>query len=109
MIELNEYYEEENLKNLTFYHGTTTLFNISSLKPPIETNILREDFRKNNQDVVYITSSYGSALRYAQKAADKFGGEPIVYRVEPDYDSLIHRIDFEYTTNFARIKEREND
>ena len=103
MNEIFEFFEEENLKKQTYYHGTTNLFKISEIKPPVNTKIIREDFRKNNRNVVYITTSFGSAQRYACKAAKKFGGKPIVYKVKPDWDSLVKRIDCEYITNFAYI------
>lgn len=103
MNQLAEFFKDEILKEQTYYHGTTDLFKISEIKPPVESNVIREDSRKNNRNVVYVTSSIGSAKEYAQKAVDKFGGKPIVYEVEPDWDSLIHRIDYEYTTNYAKI------
>ena len=92
-----------NYKDKKYYHGTSDIFNINIILPPIETGIIREDFRKNNKNVVYITSSLGSAQKYAQKAAILFGGKPIVYEVEPDWDSLVRRIDFEYITYSAKI------
>lgn len=101
---IDEYYEEQILKNQKYYHGTSTILNISSeIKPPNETDIIREDFRHNNRNVVYITTSLGSATRYALKAIERFGGSPIVYEVEPDYDSLIPHINCDYITNFAKI------
>lgn len=103
MNEIEEYYYEEQLKNQKYYHGTSSIFNFSIVKPSIETKILREDFRKNNRNKVYITTSIGSAERYAQKAVDKFGGNPVVYEVKPDYDTLAARIGCEYITDFAIV------
>lgn len=103
MDQLAEFFEDEILKEQTYYHGTTDLFKISEIKSPVESKIIREDSRIDNRNVVYVTSSLGSAWGYAEKAAKKFGGKPIVYRVEPDWDSLIHRIDYEYTTDYAKI------
>ena len=103
MNEIFEFFEEENLKKQTYYHGTTDLFKISVIKPPVDSKIIREDFRENNKNVVYVTTSFGSAQRYAYKAAKKFGGNPIVYKVEPDWDSLVKRMDCEYITNFATL------
>lgn len=103
MNEFEEYYYEEQLKNQKYYHGTSSIFNIQTIKPSIKTGILREDFRKNNRDKVYVTTSIGSAERYAQKAVDKFGGSPVVYEVKPDYDTLAARIDCEYITDFAIV------
>ena len=68
MNEIFEFFEEENLKEQTYYHGTTDLFKILVIKPPVDSKIIREDFRKNNRNVVYITTSFGSAQRYAYKA-----------------------------------------
>ena len=103
MNEFEEYYYEEQLKNQKYYHGTSSIFNFSIIKPSTETNIIREDFRKNNRNKVYITTSVDSAERYAQKAVDKFGGSPVVYEVKPDYDTLAARIDCEYITDFAIV------
>lgn len=101
--EIFEFFEEENLKKQSYYHGTTDLFKISEIKSPIDTENIREDFRKRNRDVVYITTSFGSAQKYAYKATKKFGGKPIVYKVEPDWDSLIKRLDCEYIAKSAKI------
>ena len=52
----------------TFYHGTSSVLEIGKeLLPPMYTGNLREDWRKNNQDVVYMTTSLDSAKRYAKK------------------------------------------
>lgn len=66
----------------TFYHGTSTALNLGHvLLPANETNVLREAFRKKLRNVVFITTSKVSAERYAKKAAQRFGGEPVVYTV----------------------------
>lgn len=82
-----------------FYHGTTSFFEFetkdlssnpnakSVLLPPNQTNVLRENFRKKDLDVVFITTSFHSAKQYAKKACKTFGGTPIVLRVEPFIDS----------------------
>jgi len=100
-----KYYNYDNFeKEQKYYHGTSTALNISNfLLPPTETDCIREDYRKNNRDLVYITSSLGSAERYAWKAVKKFGGKPIIYQVEPDWSSLVNRIDCEYITYSAKI------
>ena len=67
---------------MTFYHGTS-IPNLKIILPPIETNILREDFRKKLLDCVFVTPSRESAAKYARKCAAKLGGEPIVYEVRP--------------------------
>lgn len=69
---------------LVFYHGTTSLFEVGKvLLPPIYTGNLREDWRKNNRDVVYMTTSLASAKQYAKKACTRYGGNPVVYQVNP--------------------------
>lgn len=93
---------------MNFYHGTTTT-NIKVNKvllPPNETGILREDFRKNLQDKVFVTISKPSAIKYAKKAAERFGGEAIIYTVKPDYYSLIKK-GTEYICNKAFVKSFE--
>lgn len=32
---------------MKYYHGTTDIFNLKEILPSIDTNILREDWRKN--------------------------------------------------------------
>jgi hypothetical protein len=67
---------------MTYYHGTS-VSGLTEILPPIETSILREDFRKKFMDCVFITPLRKSAEAYARKCAAKFGGDPIVYEVEP--------------------------
>ncbi|MBQ8571329.1 MAG: hypothetical protein IJ444_07480 [Kiritimatiellae bacterium] len=86
-----------------FYHGTSSIFNIRKfILPPVDTNNLREDWRKKNLDVVYITTSLLSAMRYARKASEKYGGDPIVYEVKP-LGFWAHRIDAEYIAEKALV------
>ena len=67
-----------------FYHGTSNIFNIKRvLLPPIHTKNLREDWRKKYQDAVFFTTSFPSALKYAKKACEKYGGNPVVYEIKP--------------------------
>lgn len=89
---------------MIFYHGTTTNIKVNKvLLPPNETEVLREDFRKTLQDKVFVTISKPSAIKYAKKAAQQFGGEAIVYTVKPDYYSLIKK-GTEYICDRAFIK-----
>ena len=67
---------------MTFYHGTS-IHGLTEILPPIETNMLREDFRQGYRDCVFITPLRKSAEMYAKKCAAKFGGQPVVYEVEP--------------------------
>ena len=67
---------------MTYYHGTS-VSGLTEILPPTETNILREDFRHSFLDCVFVTPLRKSAEAYAKKCAAKFGGQPIVYEVEP--------------------------
>lgn len=67
---------------MTYYHGTS-ISGLTEILPPVETKMLREDFRKKFLDCVFITSLKKSAEAYARKCATKFGGNPIVYEVKP--------------------------
>ena len=67
---------------MKYYHGTS-IVGLKEILPPIDTNNLREDFRTSFQDCVFVTPLKKSAETYARKCADKFGGTPIVYEVEP--------------------------
>lgn len=67
-----------------YYHGTTTNLKIvNKILPPIDTGILRENWRKKNLNKVFYTLNFGQAMRYAVKAAKKYGGKPIVYSIVP--------------------------
>ena len=95
-----------NRKQPTYYHGTSTTFNIGQvLLPPIFTGNLREDWRKNNQDVVYMTTSLDSAKRYAKKACEKCGGEPVIFEVRP-IGWCSNRVNQEYVAEKAKILRR---
>jgi hypothetical protein len=74
---------------MTYYHGTS-IAGLKVILPPIETRILREDFRKKFMDCVFITPLRKSAEAYARKCALKFGGQPIVYEVKPINPSEIN-------------------
>lgn len=67
---------------MTYYHGTS-IAGLKVILPPIETRVLREDFRKKFMDCVFITPLRKSAEAYARKCAAKFGGQPVVYEVSP--------------------------
>ena len=67
---------------MTYYHGTS-IHGLTEILPPVETNILREDFRQGYRDCVFVTPLRKSAEAYARKCAAKFGGQPVVYEVEP--------------------------
>lgn len=67
---------------MTYYHGTS-VSGLKEILPPLETNILREDFRTTFLDCVFVTPLRKSAEAYARKCATKFGGDPVVYEVNP--------------------------
>ena len=88
---------------MTFYHGTTDVFNIKKiLLPPIYINNLREDWRKKYHNVVFFTTSLLSAFKFARKACEKYGGNPVIYEVRPigQYFNTIHG---EYISERAKI------
>lgn len=71
---------------IKYYHGTSTSNNIrNKILPPVESGNIREDFRTYNRDLVYLTDSFSQALKYAVKACDTFGGDPIVFECIPKY------------------------
>ena len=74
---------------MTYYHGTS-IAGLKVILPPIETRVLREDFRKKLMDCVFVTPLKKSAEAYAKKCAATFGGDPIVYEVEPVNPSEIN-------------------
>lgn len=89
---------------MIFYHGTTDIFNIEDniLKAPIDTGVLREDWREKNLNKVYFTDSLYSAEKFAYKASQKYGGNSIVYKIKPigDYYNINTN---EYITDSAKI------
>ena len=103
MNELEEYYYYENIHKQTYYHGTSSNLKIEkTLLPPESTGVIREDFRQNKKNLVFLTTSRMSAITYAIKACARFGGNPVVYVVKPD-DTLEHRMDNEYVCSSAEI------
>lgn len=49
----------------------------------MDTQKLRESFRKKHLDSVFLTMSLRSAEMYAKKACAHFGGSPIIYKAIP--------------------------
>ena len=93
---------------MTFYHGTSSNLNIDKvILPPTETQIQRESWRHKLTDKVFITNSVKSAIMYAKKACDKYGGNPVVYEVRPigQYFNTIHG---EYISEKALILRKVN-
>jgi hypothetical protein len=74
---------------MTYYHGTS-VSGLTEILPPVETNVLREDFRNKLLDYVCVTQLRKSAEAYARKCAAKLGGTPMVYEVRPINPSEIN-------------------
>lgn len=90
---------------MTFYHGTTTYFGLKvgdNLLPAIETGNLREEWRKKLCDKVFFTISPLSAYKFAKKATDRYGGNPVVFIVKP-IGEWLHINTNEYIADRAKI------
>ena len=86
-----------------YYHGTTDAFNIKRvLLPPTYTKNLREDWRKKYRNMVFFTTSLLSASKFARKACDKYGGNPVIYEVRP-IGQYFNTIQGEYIGERAKI------
>lgn len=80
---LTELEDDEDYSQLTFYHGTSDVLDISHILPAIESGVLREEWRTKLTDKIFLTDSLYAAGKYAKKACEKYGGNPIVYVVQP--------------------------
>lgn len=96
------------MRNKIFYHGTSSVFSIKKyLLPPLHTSNLREDWRRKNKDVVFFTTSLLSASKFAKKACEKYGGEPVIYEVKP-IGQYFNTINGEYISEKALILRKVN-
>ena len=68
---------------LTYYHGTSTALGMTSLQPASETG-KQTEIRTQRRHRVFFTSNVVSAMTYARRAVNKWGGAPVVFRVEPN-------------------------
>lgn len=68
---------------MKMFHGTSDVFTMEQILPPNESGNLREEWRKKICDKVFITPSLLSAEKFARKAAQRFGGNAVVYEVRP--------------------------
>lgn len=94
---------------MTFYHGTSNTLQIDkTLLPPYKTSIQREEWRNKFNDKVFVTNSVKSAIMYAKKACQKYGGKPIVYQVKPK-GALLNLGNAEYICDSAIIIQRRNE
>lgn len=67
----------------TYYHGTSNNSITDRILPSSTTGCLSELGRKKNLDKVFFTTSYKSAMIYATRAANVYGGIPRVLCVKP--------------------------
>lgn len=95
---------DEDYSDLTFYHGTSDKFSLVDLRPPDETGVIREFDREEFRDKVFFTTHLKSAINYAKKASERFGGKPIVYRVAP-VGEIWNVRDDEFVADSAIIEE----
>jgi hypothetical protein len=66
-----------------YYHGTSNNNITDKILPPSVTGCLSEVGRKKNLNKVFFTTSYKSAMIYAQRAANVYGGAVRVLEVQP--------------------------
>ena len=60
-------------------HGTSDAVHVGrELLPPVYTGVQRENWRKKDTDVIFLTQSSRAAVMYAWKAVQRFGGNPVV-------------------------------
>lgn len=92
---------------MILYHGTSDYIcsNQEYLMSQISTNVIREK-REQLTQYVFLTDSKASAEYYAKKAADKFGGNPIIFKVKQAWN-LLPRHNHEYLCSRALIDWKE--
>lgn len=73
----------ETVNYMIYYHGTSNSQIKDKVLPPSLTGCISEVGRKKNLDQVFFTTSYKSALIYAKRAANQYGGIARVLEVEP--------------------------
>lgn len=71
------------IEKQTYYHGTANNNILDMILPPTVTGCIQEVGRKKNLNKVFFTTSYKSAMIYAKRAANQYGGIPRVLTVEP--------------------------
>lgn len=86
-----------------FYHGTSDKWQMTVLKPPLLTGVIRERDRNEFQNKVFFTNRLDVAQNYARKAVERFGGHPIVYEVSPEGEVWNVR-DYEFVADRAKIE-----
>lgn len=68
---------------MQYYHGTSNNSITDKILPPSVTGCISEVGRKKNLNKVFFTTSYKSAMIYAKRAANTYGGIPRVLSVNP--------------------------
>lgn len=68
---------------MKYYHGTANYRIVDKVLPPSITGCISEVGRKKNLDRVFFTTSYKSAIIYAKRAANQYGGIARVLEVMP--------------------------
>jgi hypothetical protein len=71
----------EHLSPAQFFHGTSAHWESGDMIDPNQAHA--KTFNVSQSDRVYFTSDPARASFYADRAAEKHGGEPRVYQVEP--------------------------
>lgn len=88
---------------MTFFHGTSSALYIKKwILPPVYTQTKREYWRSKYNDKVFFTNSVLSARKFARKACEKYGGEPLVYIVKP-MGMWFNTINTEYIADKALV------
>lgn len=72
---------------LPMFHGTSSAFNLGDVIAPAEVagvpSVHSSEHLTNLRSNAFATQDIDRARAYAEKAAKRFGGSPLVYRVEP--------------------------
>lgn len=92
-----------------FYHGTSSSLKIGhKLLPPSVSGNISETGRKKNLDKIFFTTDIKYAQIYAKKSVQKFGGEPIIFRVIPPQNLIEKYTNTKgcdiYTANYAFVE-----
>ena len=95
------------MQNTTYYHGTSTALPIAErILPPSRTGNLREHWRNKDRNKVFFTVSLLSARKFAKKACEAYGGEPVIYIVKPA-GQVFGTVNGEYIADSAIIVGKE--
>ena len=84
--------------NSQFYHGTSSNISVGEYLVPTARALSR--YKKSR---VFITDSIDAALFYAKKNVEKHGGDPVIYKVQPDYFSISKISKTDYVTTNAKV------